>query len=588
MKSLVLALVVGLVVVAPGLRAADGLAPLVRVLDAATEPQQQLDMLRGLRDALQSRTSLPMPSGWEAVESKLSGSTNVEIRSLTRNLGLVFGSTRALESLRASLRDSTLDPQQRQEALRALLGVRDRTLTATLLALLQEPSMRGAAVRALAAFDEPPVAPAVLAAYANLSGTERRDALNTLAARPASARVMLGAVGQGNIAAKDLTAEVIRQLRSLKDEEINAALTKVYGSFRDIAADKQSEIDRYKRLYWAGGSTPGDGIRGRAVFAKVCQQCHTLFEVGGKVGPDLTGSNRGDLDYLLQNILDPNAVIPNEYRASTLELKDGRVLTGIIKQQDDRSLTVATANETTTLQRAEIAEISQSQLSMMPEGLLAPLADQEYRDLIYYLGRPGQTPMLATPDTVNYFFSGRDLALWHGDESIWRVENGEIIGRLPANAAGKAPGALLSELIIGDFRLVLQVRLQPDASAAAIQFRAEPTADGLARGYTATLGKSDWGQLTEEGGRGSLWDRSAATYAQSGNWNTLEILAVGDKIRTAINGKPCVDLIDASGARQGIIAFRLASGPDRGPAEIRLKDLRLELSPRFELLTMPK
>src|SRR5262245_39897103 len=70
---------------------------------------------------------------------------------------------------------------------------------------------------------------------------------------------------------------------------------------------------------------------GRAVFNKTCAQCHTLFGVGGKIGPDITGSNRPNLDYLLENILDPGAVIPNEYKVTVLELVNGRVVTGIVK-----------------------------------------------------------------------------------------------------------------------------------------------------------------------------------------------------------------------------------------------------------------
>ena len=156
---------------------------------------------------------------------------------------------------------------------------------------------------------------------------------------------------------------------------------------------KQQEIEKYRAIFRAGGSQPGNALRGRVVFTKTCHQCHTLFNTGGKVGPDLTGSNRGDLDYVLQNIVDPNAVIPNEYRASTIEAKDGRVLTGIVKEQNDKTLTVATANEMLTLARNEIDSVQQSQLSMMPEGLLQPLSDQEVRDLLYYLSRPGQVPL---------------------------------------------------------------------------------------------------------------------------------------------------------------------------------------------------
>ncbi|MBM3846746.1 MAG: c-type cytochrome, partial [Verrucomicrobia bacterium] len=156
--------------------------------------------------------------------------------------------------------------------------------------------------------------------------------------------------------------------------------------------DKQKEIQRYRRIYAAGGSTPGDASRGRQVFAKICQQCHVLFDAGGKVGPDLTGSNRADLDYILSNMVDPNAVIPNDYRSSTVELKDDRVLTGIVKAQDDRTLTVATASEVLVIPKSDVKSLQLSELSMMPEGLLAPLTDVEVRDLIYYLSRPGQVP----------------------------------------------------------------------------------------------------------------------------------------------------------------------------------------------------
>src|SRR5580765_5348492 len=97
----------------------------------------------------------------------------------------------------------------------------------------------------------------------------------------------------------------------------------------------------------------GSPSRGRAIFSKTCQQCHTLFEVGGKVGPDITGSNRGDLDYILQNVVDPNAVIPNDYRTWSLETKDDRSIIGIVTKQDDNAVTIVTANESLVIPRNE-------------------------------------------------------------------------------------------------------------------------------------------------------------------------------------------------------------------------------------------
>jgi putative heme-binding domain-containing protein len=129
------------------------------------------------------------------------------------------------------------------------------------------------------------------------------------------------------------------------------------------------------------------------VFARVCQQCHTLFDTGGKVGPELTGGNRTDLDYVLQNIIDPNAIIPNDFRTSTLETKDERVITGIVTKQDNNAVTIVIPNDTMVVPRTDIKSLTQSEVSMMPEGLLQSLTDEEIRDLLAYLKSPQQVPM---------------------------------------------------------------------------------------------------------------------------------------------------------------------------------------------------
>jgi putative heme-binding domain-containing protein len=182
-------------------------------------------------------------------------------------------------------------------------------------------------------------------------------------------------------------------LRGLKDPALQTQVTKLYGTYRESSADKKAEIEKYRRLYGSGGSQPGNASPGRVVFNKVCAQCHTLFDVGGKVGPDITGANRTDLNYLLETILDPNAVIPNEYRTTEIETKDGRSLVGIVKVMGDKAVQLQTANELLSIPRDEIASQRQTELSMMPEGLLSGLSDQEVRDLIYYLTRLGQVPL---------------------------------------------------------------------------------------------------------------------------------------------------------------------------------------------------
>src|SRR5205085_2472520 len=135
----------------------------------------------------------------------------------------------------------------------------------------------------------------------------------------------------------------------------------------------------------AAALAKADKSRGRVVFNSACGACHTLYGEGGKVGPDLTGGGRDNLDYLLENIIDPSAVVAADFRMSIIDLKDGRVLNALIIAKTDHTLTLRTMTETLTVDRDEIAGVHESKLSLMPEGLLEALLPEQGRDLIAYL-----------------------------------------------------------------------------------------------------------------------------------------------------------------------------------------------------------
>ena len=236
------------------------------------------------------------------------------------------------------------------------------------------------------------------------------------------------------------------------------------------------------------------------------------------------------------------------------------------------ALTVQTANELVTIPRDEIDEMQTSPLSMMPDDLLKQHSPAEVRSLIAYLAAAAQVPMLATADNVKNFFTGTDLAGWTGNPAVWKVEDGQIVGR---TTGLKENEFLKSDLVLGDFRLRCQVQLVDNRGNSGIQFRSEVLPDGLVRGYQADMGLGWWGKLYEEHGRALLWEESGESHVKPG-WNTYEILAVGGKIETRINGQKCVDLDDPAGAKRGIIALQLHSG---GATEVRFKDFEIELNP---------
>jgi putative heme-binding domain-containing protein len=378
----------------------ESLALLVGELGRADSSPRRLAVLVGIEDALRGRRQVEMPTTWPDVFKILRADDDANVRSRAVTLGVTFGDPAARDSLRRVLTDSSATIDTRQRALAALLKVKDPPLANVLHELILHPQLGGPAVRALSTYDDPSTPAVLIKAYPSLGSSERRDVLSTLSTRKNTGRDLLAAVEAGKVPRGDLTADLVRQLRNLKDPDLTAQLGRVWGTVRETSGDRARSIAQSKAMLLGSHTQTPDRSMGRAVFSKVCQQCHTLFGVGGQVGPDLTGSNRADLDYLLSNILDPSALIGKDYLANVITTTDGRVLTGIIKAEDKDAITLVTANETIVLPKNEVDERRASEQSMMPEDLLKPLSQFEIRSLVSYLASPAQVPMPTTESSA--------------------------------------------------------------------------------------------------------------------------------------------------------------------------------------------
>jgi putative membrane-bound dehydrogenase-like protein len=371
----------------------ESLAVLVEDLGRAPSSSHRETLLLGIEEGLRGRRQVSMPSDWPKVFASLMADKEARVRSRAVALALTFGDPTARTTLRGVLADAKADLAARRDALAALLKVKDATLPSLLRSLLFDPALGGQAVRGLSAYDDPSTPDLLIGAYATLGQPERRDALNTLSARKDWARALMTAVESGKLPRADLTADLVRQIRNFKDNEIDTRISRVWGAVRETSADRARSIARYKGILTSKPTSPPDPSLGREVFARCCQQCHTLFGVGGQVGPDLTGSNRRDLDYVLSNVLDPGALIGKDYLAHIIATADGRILTGIIRAEDKDTITLVTANETITLPKSDVEERRQSEQSMMPEDLWTPLSEKEIRSLVSYLAGPAQVPL---------------------------------------------------------------------------------------------------------------------------------------------------------------------------------------------------
>jgi len=366
-----------------------------QILRSQVHPRVLVDVLRGMREGLRGRASRKLPEGWGETGLALLRSADPGVRELSGVVGTLLGDPECAKAEFAILQDGGLDVTRRTAALETLLAAHAPALPASLRALLRDPALLGPALRALGSYDDPGTAEAILGIYPSLGIPEKRDALNTLAGRLGSARALRDAVLSKAVPRSDFTAAVIRQIGDHHDPELEAWISREWGSVRPTPAARAAEISSTRRMILAGPK--GDASRGRALFARTCMQCHTLFGAGGKVGPELTGANRADLDYLLVNIMDPSAVVAKDYTATLFRTKSGRVVTGIVKQEDQKSVTVATENDTVLIALDDIEARKPSDISMMPEGLLQNLSAPEQRDLVAYLMSPSQVPMPEAP-----------------------------------------------------------------------------------------------------------------------------------------------------------------------------------------------
>jgi putative heme-binding domain-containing protein len=341
---------------------------------------------------LEGRRRTRPPADWVEVYRKLLDGQSTPVAELTQEVAVIMGDDRAIEAMRERMVDRSATPSARRSAIELLASRPVSTLGPSLRDLLGDPAVRGTALRALAAYpgDETPAA--ILKAYPSLTAAEKADAVQTLASRPAFALALLDAVEKGAVPKADVTAFTARQLQALNNKPVSDRLAAVWGTVRPASATRAAQAEKYRKLLTADALKAADPVKGRLVFERSCAACHKLFGEGGDVGPELTGSQRANLDYVLENVLDPSAVVPGEYRMTAFTLADGRVLTGIVRKETPRAVTVRTVNEELTVPVADIESRKQTPLSVMPDGLFDALKDDEVRDVVAYLASPNQVP----------------------------------------------------------------------------------------------------------------------------------------------------------------------------------------------------
>ncbi|MFO0888461.1 MAG: PVC-type heme-binding CxxCH protein [Isosphaeraceae bacterium] len=350
-----------------------------RLISLAPREAHTRILLSGFEAAFAGRSLSGIPDTLAEALAKYSG------ESLT--IGLRQGKPAAVAEALEILRNEQGDRSKQLRLLQLLGEVRVPGAVAVLLPIAcgsPDNALRAAALGALANYDDPSIPAAVLRPLPDLSEDLLAAAQGLLVSRKPSALLLLEAIDARQVEARTIPREIAERFLLYKDARIKEMVARHFSTLKpSTPAELQSQIVRLAGVVRSG---PGVPKPGRQLFLDQCSRCHTLFGKGGKVGPDLTTYRRDDLETMLLNIVNPSAEVREGYGCQVVATADGRTLTGILVEQD-RNVVVLRGSDgkDLTLSRSTIEEISPSRSSIMPEGLLKDLTEQQVRDLFAYL-----------------------------------------------------------------------------------------------------------------------------------------------------------------------------------------------------------
>ena len=185
-------------------------------------------------------------------------------------------------------------------------------------------------------------------------------------------------------------------------------------------------------------------------------------------------------------------------------------------------------------------------------------------------------------DGFKPLFNGKNLKGWSGEEELWSVEDGVILGKTGPRKI-RHNTFLSTKKSYSDF--VLRVTVKLGNHNSGIQFRSEQRPNFVVAGYQADIADNQYyGMLYEEQKRGIMdyWKNmpeeekaGIAAAVKRDDWNQYEVICMGDHIKMILNGHTVLDMEDPAGAKEGIIALQLHAGPSM---EVRFKDLEIRTS----------
>ena len=344
-----------------------------------------LAAIKGTYESLLRKSNPEMPDNWSVAYKKLLDRNNEELSFNSTLLALKFKDSSAPQALKTLVKDIKLNPDVRRKSLDALIKSKDKDLFEVLKAFIDDKELSEAAVNGLAGLNNESIPELLFSKFPSLDVKAKAAVFTTLCSRESFTKALFTKLEDKTLSSSHLSSFHIRQIQLFENEALNKRLKKIWGDIKKRSESKEKELAKYKKMLSKRFLSQGDPKNGKEVYTRTCAACHKLFGEGGTIGPDLTGSGRKDLHYILENVIDPSAIVSKDFQLVSVKTKDNRVISGTIAEENKDTVTIKTVNDKIIIQRSNIDSLQKSQQSMMPEGLFNILNKNDLRDLIKYL-----------------------------------------------------------------------------------------------------------------------------------------------------------------------------------------------------------
>ena len=306
---------------------------------------------------------------------------------LRLRLAIRAGVDEAYDHLLQAILAAGTGDKLRESMLQIALRLGDERCVPVVLPLIggdNQDALQLTALDVLARFQTPSITKQLLSQYPSMTPAAKSRSRRILLSRAESARLFLDQVERAIVLAEEVPLDDLRGVALHEDQQLDALVRKHWGTIS--VGTPEEKLATMRRLNNDLRTGSGDVARGKNVFERQCGVCHRLFREGNSIGPDLTNTSRKDRDYLLASCVDPSAVIGRQFLGYVVGTTTGRLLTGLIVEQDAASITLLDAkNQRTRIAREEVEQIHPSETSLMPDNTVTTLEPQALRDLFAYL-----------------------------------------------------------------------------------------------------------------------------------------------------------------------------------------------------------